>query len=152
AAVRPELRILHVEGADALVVEIDELEIVELLQDVVTGIEQDVRARVPADRLEKTLEARAVVQVFARVQLEAQVAARLVRGIEQRAPAARELREAFLDEPGRTLRPGINGVPQQCARECRLRLEPESLTRARREAHLVAGPLRARREIRADFA
>src|SRR5690606_27128025 len=121
AAVRPELRILHVKCLDPLVIEVDELEIIELLQHEVTRIEQDVRAPMAADRVEEALERDTVVQVLARMDLEADVDARFVERVEDRPPTPRELREAFLDETGGPLRPRIHRVPQERAREGRVR-------------------------------
>ena len=43
ARVRPELRVLHVEGTDPRVIGVDEGEIVELLQDEVAGIVEQLQ-------------------------------------------------------------------------------------------------------------
>src|SRR5712672_1979853 len=64
---RIELGILDVEHADALVIEIDVLEIVELLQHEVAGIVQQIAALVTAQALEEHLERHAVVQILAGV-------------------------------------------------------------------------------------
>src|SRR5690606_34569463 len=140
AAVRAELRILHVEGLDALVVVVDELEIVELLQHEMARVVQDAGTRVSADRVEEALERHAVVQVLAGMDLEAQIDARLVERVENRAPAAAELGEAFVDETRGTLRPRIHRVPQQRARERRMRFEPEMRARTCGRAKLLSGP------------
>src|SRR5262245_35048407 len=50
AAARPELGVFDVKRLDALVIEIDERGVVELLQQEVARVEQNVRALVPADR------------------------------------------------------------------------------------------------------
>src|SRR5258708_24606725 len=73
AAGRIELGILDVKHADAIVIEVDVLEIVELLQQEVTGIVQQVAARVSADALEEHLERHPVVQILAGMDLEAGV-------------------------------------------------------------------------------
>src|SRR6266480_5256505 len=56
AAGRVELGVLDVEHADALVIEVDILEVVELLQHEMAGIVQEITALVPADAVEKHLE------------------------------------------------------------------------------------------------
>src|SRR5690606_8558729 len=131
----------HVKCLYPLVIEVDELEIVELLQHEVTRIEQDVRAPMAADRVEEALERDTVVQVLARMDLEADVDARFVERVEDRPPTPRELREAFLDETGGPLRPRIHRVPQERPREGRVRLEPEMRARARRSLELTGRPL-----------
>src|SRR5271166_3535413 len=77
-AVRVELGVLDVEGLDALVIEVDEIEIVELLQHEVRGIVVDGAALVALQRCEKALEGRAIEDIFAGVKLIADVDARLV--------------------------------------------------------------------------
>src|SRR6185369_12975278 len=62
--IRTKLGVLHVKGLDALVIDIDEREVVELLQDVVTRIEQYVCAPVVLHGREKTFERHTVVQIF----------------------------------------------------------------------------------------
>ena len=104
---RVELGVLHVEGLDALVVDVDEVEIVELLQQEMRRIVVDVAARVPADRVEEHLEGGAVENVLARMDLVADVDAGVVIGVEDRLPALAELGEGFLDQAGRPLRPRI---------------------------------------------
>src|SRR5690348_11712286 len=99
AAVRMVLGILDVERANALVVDVDEGEVVQLLQDEVTRVVQDVGARVLADAVEKALERHAVMQILARVQLEADIHAGFIESVQDRAPAFAEFRERFLDQP-----------------------------------------------------
>ena len=76
------------ERADALVIEVDEAEIVELLQQEMARIVEDLAARVIADALQEHLEARAVVQVLARMDLEAQIDAGGIERVEDRASSA----------------------------------------------------------------
>src|SRR6185369_11563906 len=57
---RIELRVLHMEHADAWVIGVDEAEIIELLQHEVARVIEDVAAPVPADTLEEHLEGDAV--------------------------------------------------------------------------------------------
>ena len=70
----------------------------------------------PPRRVEEHLEGGAVEHVLARVELEADVAAGLVVGVEDRLPAPREFVEGGLDQAGRPLRPGIDEGPGQRAR------------------------------------
>src|SRR5690606_38975619 len=72
-------------------VDVDELEIVEALQHEVRRVVVDAAARVVADPLEQHLEGHAVEQVLARMQLEADVDALLVAGVENRPPALGQL-------------------------------------------------------------
>lgn len=104
AAAGQELRILHMEHADVLAIDVDVVEIAQLLQHEVAGIEQDLAAFVAADQFMEALEAGAVVQVLAGVDFVAQVHALLVAGVQDGAPAARQLLEGGLDEAGRALR------------------------------------------------
>ena len=54
---------------NAFVIEIDELKIIELLQDEMTGVIKNVGSGVIVDGSEETLECHAVMQIFAGVQL-----------------------------------------------------------------------------------
>src|SRR5262250_2168323 len=80
---RPELGILHVKGADPLVVDVDELEIVELLDHIVARVVEDAAPIVVVEPLEEHLEGHAVVDVLARMDLKADIDARFVEGIEK---------------------------------------------------------------------
>src|SRR5690606_25677432 len=79
---RIELGVLDVKHADALVVNVDVLEIVEALQHVVRRVEQHAGPRVPARALVEHLVRHAVVQVFAGVNLVADVDAAALGVIE----------------------------------------------------------------------
>ena len=72
-----------------------------------------------ADALEEHLEGDAVMQVFARMDLVADIDAVVVGMVEDRLPAAGQLIEGCLDEAGRTLRPRIEERPGQRAGEGR---------------------------------
>src|SRR5213083_2050084 len=148
---RIELGILDVKHADAVMIKIDVLEIVELLQHEVTGIVQQVAAFVTADALEEHLERHAVVQILAGMDLEAGVDPVFLEHVENRAPAPRQLVERRLDQTGRPLRPGIEVGPRQGTREGRMLGHAEPARRARRELHLFDRPGGPRRGIAADF-
>src|SRR5271157_2115202 len=102
-AARIELGVLDVEGLDALVIDVDEIEIVELLQHEVRGIVINGAALVALQRCEKALEGRAIEDIFAGMKLIGHVDARLVERIEDRLPALGKLLEGRLDEAGRAL-------------------------------------------------
>src|SRR5438552_9034028 len=73
AAGRVELGVLDVKHADPLVIDVDVFEIVELLQHEMAGIVQDVATLVTADAVEEHFEGHAIVQILARMDIEAGV-------------------------------------------------------------------------------
>ena len=106
-----------------------------------------VAPRVPVHPFEEHLEGRAVEQVLARMDLVADVDAGLVRGVEQRPPAPRQLVECGIDQPRRPLRPRIDERPGQCAREGRHRRQAHASGRLDRQAHLFVRPLLPRLRV-----
>ncbi len=136
--------------ADAFAVDVEEGEVIELLEYEVTGVVEDVAARMVADALQKHLEGDTVVQVFAGVELEAEVDALLVVKIEDGLPAARELGECGIDEAGGTLRPGIEIGPRECAGEGADFGEAETARGPRGKLELRDGPRRACAFVAAD--
>ena len=78
---RIELGVLHVKGLDALVIDVDEGEIVELLQHEMRGIVVDRAALVAFQRVEEPLEGRAVEHVLAGMDFIADVDAGLVKAL-----------------------------------------------------------------------
>jgi len=126
ARARVPLRVLDVERADALTVEIDEAEIVDVLQEEMRGIVENGEARVSADGVEEPLEAGAVVDVLAGMDLEADVDPGVVEGAEDRPPAPRQLRVAGRDQPVGPRRIGIDVGSQQRARERDVTGQPQA--------------------------
>ena len=122
---RVELGVLHVEGADALVIDVDEVEIVELLQHEMRGIVVDAAALVAVDALEEHLEGDAVEDVLAGMQLEADIDALLVEGVEDRLPALGQFVEGCLDQARRALRPGIEKGQAKAPEKVTMRVEAE---------------------------
>src|ERR1700730_13893856 len=122
---RIELGILHMEGANALSIDVDKGEVIELLQNEVRGIIVDRTARVVAGTLEQHLEGDAVADVLAWMDLKTEIDASLVIGVQDRTPAAREFVESGLDHSGRPLRPRIEERPGQRARKADAAFEPE---------------------------
>ena len=72
-AVRAKLGILDVEAADAVVIDVEERQIIQLLQDEMAGIVQDVRPFVISRRRQEPFEGDAVVQILARMDFERQI-------------------------------------------------------------------------------
>src|SRR5437867_901236 len=97
AAGRIELGVLDVKHANPLVIDVDVFEIVELLQHEMAGIVQDVATLVTADAVEEHFEGHSVMQILARMDLEAGVDALVLEHIENRAPAPRQLVERRLE-------------------------------------------------------
>src|SRR5579863_1051371 len=114
---RIELGVLDVEHLDPVVIGVDEAEIIHALLDEVAGVVIDIAALVAADRVEEHVERVAVEDILARVDLEAEVDAALVEGVEDRLPAAALFGEAFLDQACGPLRIGIEIGPGEGAGE-----------------------------------
>ena len=128
------------EGLDALVIDVDEGEIVELLQQEMRGIVIDVAALVAADRFEEQLEGGAVENILAGMELIAEIDAILVIDVEDRLPAPAKLGEGFLDQPGRTLRPGIKIGESQSAGEGDGGFQAKALRGGGGKPHLLDRP------------
>ncbi len=77
--------------------------------------------------IEEAFEGRAIVQVLTWVDLEAEIHAAGIEGIEDRAPAAAEFSEGFFHQSRWALRPGIEIGPGQCAGERGMRGQPQPL-------------------------
>ena len=87
-------------------IQIEVLQIVELLQNKMAGIEQDIASRVIAHAIEKHFEGGAVVQIFAGVNLETEINAGGVEGVEDGPPTICQFVEGGFDQSGGALRPG----------------------------------------------
>src|ERR1700730_946966 len=103
-----KLSIPDVKHVDAAWGEVNELQIIELLQNEMTGVEQQLTARVLADPLEKHFQARAIVQILAGMDFETQIDARLIECVEDGTPARRQFIEGGLDQSGGPLRPRVD--------------------------------------------
>src|ERR1700682_1855569 len=93
-----------------------------------------------AGALVEHLEGNAVAYVLVWMDLVAEVDARFLICIEDRAPAARELVERRLDQARRPLRPGIKERPGQRAGEAHAAGEAEAARRLRGLHHLIYRP------------
>src|SRR5439155_896548 len=89
---------------------------------------------------EEHFEGHAIVQILARMDLEAGVDALVLEHIENRAPAPRQLVERRLDQTSRPLRPGIEIGPCQRARKGRVLGNAEPPRRPRRQLDLLDRP------------
>jgi hypothetical protein len=78
-------------------IDVDEVEIVELLKDEVTWVKQDIAPFVSTDAVQKHFERNAIMEVFARVQLEAEIDANRVKGVENRRPTFCQLVECYVN-------------------------------------------------------
>src|SRR5882762_9111549 len=135
-----ELRVLDMKHLDPLVIKIQVLQIIELLQNEVAGVEQDIASRVTAHALEKHFKRRAVVQIFAGMNLETEINPRSVKCIENRLPASRQFVERGFDQPSGALRPWINIRPRERAGKCGMRAKAEIRRSFRRILQLLHSP------------
>src|SRR6267154_2758028 len=103
--------------ADALRIDVDEGEVVQLLQDEMRGIVVDRATRMIAGALVEHFEGDAVADVFARMNLIAEIDTGLVIGVQDRTPAASQFVEGDLDQSRRPPRPWIEERPGQRAGE-----------------------------------
>src|ERR1700674_3098512 len=97
AACRTKLRILHVKHLDAAVIHIEEFKIIELLQHEMTRVKKRVAPRMIAGALQEHFKRDAIMQVFARMDLEAQIHSRFVKRIQDRTPARCQLFKSSFD-------------------------------------------------------
>src|SRR5258708_21876217 len=101
------VRVCKVKHLDARVIEIDVLQIIKLLQNKMAGIKEDVAARMIAGALEKHFERHAVVQVFARMNLEAEIHSSSVKLVQNGLPARGQFVEGGFDPPRGHPRPRV---------------------------------------------
>ncbi|MCY1363630.1 hypothetical protein D9M69_503990 [compost metagenome] len=125
---------------DALVVDVDKFEVVQLLQQEMRRVVVDAAARVVVHALQEHLEGGAVEQVFARVQFEANIAVGVFKGVEDGHPAFRELVKRRFDQPGGSLWPGVEKRPGQRTREAHVALEAQALRSLGGQDHLLHRP------------
>ena len=137
-------------GLDALVIDVDEADVVERRQPEVRRVIVDAAAFVPAEKVEEALIGRPIEEVFPRVELEADIDADLPVRVENRSPAPGELLESGANEIVRPRRPRIEIGPCQSARESDMRIEAEIAAGAGAERDLLGGPLLAGFRIAPD--
>src|SRR5262245_17351290 len=97
-AAGPELGVLDMEAGDALPVELDELQVIELLQQQVARVVVDARGRVVPCVLQEQLEGGAVEEVRPRMKLIPENTTVSAGHVEQRQPAAGQFLEGLVDQ------------------------------------------------------
>ena len=138
-----KLRILDVERLDALVVKINELQVVKLLQHKMARIVIDVGTRMVVQMLQKHLESSAVIKVFSRMQFVANVHARLVERVQNRFPAAGQFTESGFRQASGPLRPRVHERPHQRTRKRDVRMQAQVLAGFGRPFQLLHRPFLA---------
>ena len=116
ATVGVELRIFDVERPNALVVELDEMRIVELLQQEVARVVGDADRRMLIDLVEEHLEGGPVIEIGAGMELVAEGDTPVAGVIENGPPTRGELREGLVNDSLRPLGPRVDHVPGEAAR------------------------------------
>jgi hypothetical protein len=82
SAIRAELGILRMECADERMVYVDELEIVEMLQHEVARVIKNASTRVLPGSFKEVLKRHPVVEIFTRVEFEANIDPSVIEGIQ----------------------------------------------------------------------
>ena len=111
------------ERFNARMVEINKGQVIHLLKQHVARVVENVAARMVIHQRQKTLEGYAVVQIFPRMQLKADVHALLVEGIQYRPPAGCQRLERLLKTLLVVRRPRIEKWPGQRAGEGGVRFQ-----------------------------
>src|SRR5260370_17656254 len=96
---------------DALVIQIDEFQVIELLQREMARVKKYIASRMVANALQKHFKRHSVMQIFPRMNLKAQIHSRLIECIQNRPPPPRQLIKRRLNQPGWSLRPPIKVRP-----------------------------------------
>jgi hypothetical protein len=117
AGVRVKFCILHVEGFDAFVVQVDVAEVVHALQDEVRRIVEHVGTLVAAYFVEESLEGGSVVEVFSRVDFIGEIDATFVKVIEGVA----SIYGPILQRPPPPIPPGAAATGRNTAKRMRLK-------------------------------
>src|SRR5437588_10756565 len=100
-------------------------DIVQLLEHKMGWVVEDMHAWMVACSFQEAFKGDAVVQVLARMKLVGEVYAVIVSNIQEELPAASQFLKAQLYQAMRTLRPGIDGGPEQRPRKDRYCAEPK---------------------------
>ena len=95
----------------ALMVVIDEFDVVQLLQQKVTGIVENVAARMIASGLKESLKSNTVVQVFPGMDFVAYIYTGLIKTVKYGQPALGKRCKTGFHQPLGPLRPRVHGVP-----------------------------------------
>ena len=136
---------------DALVVDVDVVQVVELLQHEMAWVVENITAFVVVHTLQEHLERDPVVQILTRMDLITHVDPGFVERIQDRAPAPRQLVERGLDQPCRALRPRIDERPRESTRERGVRRQAKVARCLCRQQKLVNRPGLASRGMASDL-
>src|ERR1700674_656232 len=99
---RTKLRILHVKHFNALVVHLDEFQIIELLQHEMAWVIQHVASLMIARTLQKHFKSGPIMQIFTGMNLKAQIHSRLIKCIQDGTPPRRQLVKGSFNQPCRS--------------------------------------------------
>src|SRR6267143_1439416 len=144
---RTKLRILHVKHLDPAVIKIDELQIIEPLQHEMARIKKHIASRMIAHTLQKHFKRHPIVQIFARMNLKAQIHPRLFKCIQDGTPASRQLFKSRFNQPGGPLRPRIQIRTSQRPAKRNMCRKSQIGRRARSEQQLFNRPRLPRSRI-----
>ena len=128
-------------------IDIDIGQVVHLLQMQVARVIEHIAARMVIHPREKTLKGHAIVQVFAGVDLVADIDPLLVEEVQQRPPAPGQLGKGLIQKRLIVRRPRIKKGPCQRPGKGRVRLQPQAAGGYRRLAHFLHRPALARLRI-----
>src|SRR3954454_21515433 len=103
-------------------------------------IVEDLGASMPVQPFEKTLERRSVVEILARMQLEAEIDVCRIRLVEDRPPPSCELFKGALDQARRRGREWIEKRPSEAARERHHASHPETAGKCDRVPQILLRP------------
>jgi hypothetical protein len=125
---------------NAVVINVDVIQVIESLQHVVAGIKQHLAAWMVVDAIEEHFERHPIVQVFARMNFVAAIDTCRFEGIQNRAPAQREFIEGGFDQAGGSLRPRVKiGPGERAGKRCMVS-KTQVLRRFRRQQQLIDRP------------
>src|SRR5260370_7599797 len=90
---------------DALVIQIDEFQVIELLQREMARVKKYIASRMVANALQKHFKRHSVMQIFPRMNLKAQIHSPLIECIQNRPPPPRHPLTRPLTQPPCSLPP-----------------------------------------------
>src|SRR5690606_20763505 len=106
-----ELRILHMEHLNALVIMVDKSKIIHALKQEVRWVIKNACAFMIVHFFKKHLVGDSVVNIFTRVDFVTKVNALFVKRIQDRCPSFCKFGKTIVYQPCRTLRPGVDRMP-----------------------------------------
>ena len=128
-------------------IDIDIGQVIHLLQMQVARVIEHIAARMVIHPREKTLKGHAIVQVFAGVDLIADIDPLLVEEVQQRPPAPGQLGKGLIQKRLIVRRPRIKKGPCQRPGKGRMGLQPQTAGGHCRLAHFLHRPALARLRI-----